>query len=126
MRTLGTTSGTVTFAANSAAGGATQTITITATDDALSETAESFTVTLGDDHLHPIIAGVPQVRRNVQRDGDDIASQRPDHHLAHQRAHHSRMRATRPRQLHRVAVAVRGDSDGRPHRLLRHGRWDRD
>ena len=40
------TSGTVTFAANSAAG-ATQTITITATDDALSETAESFTVTLG-------------------------------------------------------------------------------
>ena len=43
---LGDTSGTVTFAANSAAG-ATQTITITATDDALSETAESFTVTLG-------------------------------------------------------------------------------
>ena len=43
---LGTTSGTVTFAANSAAG-ATQTITITATDDPLSETAESFTVTLG-------------------------------------------------------------------------------
>ena len=43
---LGATSGTVTFAANSAAG-ATQTITITATDDVLSETAESFTVTLG-------------------------------------------------------------------------------
>ena len=43
---LGSTSGTVTFTANSAAG-ATQTITITATDDALSETAESFTVTLG-------------------------------------------------------------------------------
>ena len=43
---LGATSGTVTFAANSAAG-ATQTITITATDDALSEEAESFTVTLG-------------------------------------------------------------------------------
>ena len=43
---LGSTSGTVTFAANSAAG-ATQSITITATDDALSETAESFTVTLG-------------------------------------------------------------------------------
>ena len=43
---LGTTSGTVTFAANSAAG-ATQTITITATNDSLSETAESFTVTLG-------------------------------------------------------------------------------
>ena len=43
---LGTTSGTVTFAAGSAAG-ATQTITIRATDDALSETAESFTVTLG-------------------------------------------------------------------------------
>ena len=39
-------SGTVTFAAGSAAG-ATQNITITATDDALSETAESFTVTLG-------------------------------------------------------------------------------
>ena len=43
---LSATSGTVTFPANSAAG-ATQTITITATDDALSETAESFTVTLG-------------------------------------------------------------------------------
>ena len=43
---LGSTSGTVTFAANSAAG-ATKDITITATDDALSETAESFTVTLG-------------------------------------------------------------------------------
>ena len=44
---LGTTSGTVTFAADSAAG-ATRSITITATDDKLSETAESFTVTLGD------------------------------------------------------------------------------
>ena len=43
---LDDTSGTVTFAANSAAG-ATQTITITATNDMLSETAESFTVTLG-------------------------------------------------------------------------------
>ena len=43
---LSATSGTVTFAANSAAG-ATQTITITATDDALSETSEAFTVTLG-------------------------------------------------------------------------------
>ena len=43
---LSATSGTVTFAANSAAG-ATQTITITATDDSLSETAEGFTVTLG-------------------------------------------------------------------------------
>ena len=43
---LGTTSGTVTFAANSAAG-ATQSITIGIEDDMLSETAESFTVTLG-------------------------------------------------------------------------------
>ena len=43
---LSTTSGTVTFAANSAAG-ATQSVTITATDDMLSETAEAFTVTLG-------------------------------------------------------------------------------
>ena len=40
-------SGTVTFPPNSAAG-ATQTITITATDDELSETAESFMVNLGD------------------------------------------------------------------------------
>ena len=40
------TSGTVTFAANSAAG-ADQDIAITATDDALSEGDESFTVTLG-------------------------------------------------------------------------------
>ena len=43
---LSATSGTVTFAANSAAG-ATQTITVTATDDTFSENAESFTVTLG-------------------------------------------------------------------------------
>ena len=43
---LSATSGTVTFAANSSAG-ATQTISITATNDMLSETAESFTVTLG-------------------------------------------------------------------------------
>ena len=43
---LSATSGTVTFPANSTAG-ATQSITITATDDALSEPAESFTVTLG-------------------------------------------------------------------------------
>ena len=43
---LSATSGTVTFAAGSAAG-ATQSITITATDDKLSETSESFTVTLG-------------------------------------------------------------------------------
>ena len=43
---LSTTSGTVTFAANSAAG-ATQDFTITAADDDLSETAEGFTVTLG-------------------------------------------------------------------------------
>ena len=42
---LSATSGTVTFAANSAAG-ATQTITITATDDLLSEASEGFTVTL--------------------------------------------------------------------------------
>ena len=45
-RDLSATSGTVTFAAGSAAG-ATQTITIGTTDDMLSETAESFTVTLG-------------------------------------------------------------------------------
>ena len=43
---LETTSGTVTFAANSSAG-STQSITIKATDDKLSETSESFTVTLG-------------------------------------------------------------------------------
>ena len=43
---LSATSGTVTFAADAPLG-ATQTITITATDDALSETSEGFTVTLG-------------------------------------------------------------------------------
>ena len=43
---LATTSGTVTFMANSAAG-ATRTITIGAVDDMLSEGEESFTVTLG-------------------------------------------------------------------------------
>ena len=44
---LGSTSGDVTFPANSAAG-ATQTITIRAVDDMLSEEAETFTVALGD------------------------------------------------------------------------------
>ena len=43
---LGTTSGAVTFAANSAAG-ATQTISIAITDDTTLEPAETFTVTLG-------------------------------------------------------------------------------
>ena len=42
---LSVTSGTVTFAANSAAG-ATQSITITATDDKLSETADAYS------HVH--------------------------------------------------------------------------
>ena len=60
----------MTFAANSAAG-ATQTITITATDDALAETAESFTVTLGTDHLHPRLPDLLEERREG-RDGDDI------------------------------------------------------
>ena len=41
-----TTTGSVTFAANSAAG-ATQTVSVTVTDDDLSEVAENFTVTLG-------------------------------------------------------------------------------
>ena len=59
---LDDTSGTVTFAANSAAG-ATQTITITATDDMLSETAESFTVTLGDHHLDAVVADLIEERR---------------------------------------------------------------
>ena len=43
---LGTTSGSVTFAANSAVG-ATQNIVITPTDDMLAENAEPFTVSLG-------------------------------------------------------------------------------
>ncbi len=43
---IATTTGTVSFAANSAAG-ATTTITIGVNDDSLSETAETFTVTLG-------------------------------------------------------------------------------
>ena len=45
---LGTTSGSVTFPANSAAG-ATQTITVAATDDNLSEGSETFSVSLGAD-----------------------------------------------------------------------------
>ena len=55
-RTCRPRSGTVTFPANSAAG-ATQTITITATDDALSETSESFTVTLGSHHVDGLLPG---------------------------------------------------------------------
>ena len=45
---LGTTSGSVTFPANSAAG-ATQTIAVAVTDDSLSEGSETFTVSLGAD-----------------------------------------------------------------------------
>ena len=46
LEDLDTTSGTVTFEAGSP-GGATRTIAVSVTDDALSETAESFTLSLG-------------------------------------------------------------------------------
>ena len=59
---LGATTGTVTFAANSAAG-ATQDITITATDDQLSETAETFTVTLGT--IASTLAPQPSLKRGA-------------------------------------------------------------
>ena len=65
--------GTVTFAANSAAG-ATQSITITATDDALSETAESFTVTLGDDNLDAVVSVVVEERSKLSATATIAAS----------------------------------------------------
>ena len=79
---LGTTSGTVTFAANSAAG-ATQSITITATDDMLSEGAESFTVTLGA-ITSTLSSQISKKERGGFRDGDDFC-ERCDHG-EHQRA----------------------------------------
>ena len=71
--------GTVTFAANSAAG-ATQTISIGVTDDKLSETSETFTVTLGYDHLDAVVTGVGQERR-WERD-EHNSRERPDHREA--------------------------------------------
>ena len=107
-------SGTVTFAANSAAG-ATQSITITTTDDLLSETAESFTVTLGYDHVDAVLSGLAQ-ERSILRHGDDIR-ERPDHHI--DLGSHERGRGRRHLHLHGVFVTVGRDSDGRPDRLLR-------
>ena len=71
---LGTTSGTVTFAANSAVGAA-QTITITATDDMLSETAESFTVTLGA--ITSTLSSQVSVKSSANSDTATIAASDP-------------------------------------------------
>ena len=74
---LSATSGTVTFAANSAAG-ATQTITITATDDALSETAETFTVTLGT--ITSTLSSQISLKSGASSATATIAESDPDHH----------------------------------------------
>ena len=107
-------SGTVTFAAGSAAG-ATQNITITATDDALSETAESFTVTLGT-----ITTTLPSAQVTLKsgavRHGHH-RRKRP-HHRQHQRPLH-RGRGRRDDRLHREPVAVGGEALGGPDRELR-------
>ena len=70
------TSGTVTFAAGSEAG-ATENIDITVTDDDLSETAESFTVTLG------AVGGDLSSQVSLKSSADDatatIAASDPDH-----------------------------------------------
>ena len=62
---LETTSGSVTFPAGSAAG-ATRTIRFTVTDDALSETSESFTVSLGTITFGTSRRGVGTSRRGVR------------------------------------------------------------
>ena len=67
----------MTFAANSAAG-ATQTITITATDDALSETAESFTVTLGA--ITSTVSSQISLKSGAKAATATIAASDADHH----------------------------------------------
>ena len=119
---LGTTSGTVTFAANSAAG-ATQNITIAATDDALSETAESFTVTLGA--ITSTLSSQLSLKNGASIGPGDDSGQRPDHHR-HQPVHPQVDEGDATSNVHGVAVAVRRDSDGRPHRLLQHVQRDCD
>ena len=74
---LSATSGTVTFAANSAAG-ATQSITITTSDDALSETAESFTVTLGD--ITSTLSSQLSLKNGASSAQATISGQRRHHH----------------------------------------------
>ena len=86
---LGSTSGTVTFPANSAAG-ATRTITIGAVDDMLSEGDETFTVSPGHGHVGPVGPGVGG-HRGRQRRGDH-RRERPDHHRNHRAGHRGRGR----------------------------------
>ena len=71
---LGSTSGTVTFGANSAAGAA-RTITVGAVDDMLSEGEETFTVTLGTITVGPV---GPGVGGHLHRHGDH-RRERPDY-----------------------------------------------
>ena len=77
---LGSSSGSVTFPANSGAG-ATQTITIPVIDDNLSEGSETFGVELGADTGDPGGHCMGQVHGR-QRQGDD-SRERPDHHQHH-------------------------------------------
>ena len=112
----GPASGSATFPASSAAG-ATTTITIAATDDNLSETAESFTVTLGDvtstlssqvsvdssaDNASATIAESDPITVSI---GDPGGGQRGQHSNVHSLDH-------------------RRCTYDRPDRRLRHSGWD--
>ena len=89
-----TYSGTVTFAANSAVG-ATQTITITTTDDMLSETAESFTVTL--DAITSTLSSQLSLKNGASSAQATDCGQRPHHADRLSAAPPPWTRATRPR-----------------------------
>ena len=112
---LDDTSGTVTFAANSAAG-ATQTITITATDDALSETAESFTVTLGT--ITSTVSSQISLKSGASAATATIAESDPI--TINISGPSDRRRGRRHLQLHRLPLPLRRHAHIRPDRLLRH------
>ena len=118
---LSATSGTVTFPANSSAS-ATQSITITATDDALSETAESFTVTLGT--ITSTLSSQISLKNGASSVPGNHRRERPDHGL-HQRSVHS-VRGRRHDRLHCLPVAVGRHAHGGPDGELRYVRRDGD
>ena len=67
----------MTFAANSAAEGATQSVTITATDDDAVGEGRVVHGDAGYDHLDAVVPGLPQVWRVQLCHGDDIAESDP-------------------------------------------------
>ena len=108
--------GSVTFPAGSAAG-ATQTFTVTMTDDNLSETLENFTVELGT-VTSSVSAFVAPKSGSFIADAY-IAESDPITVIHHRPVHRRRRR--RHHRLH--GVVVRRDANSRPHSGLLHVGW---